>query len=199
MDYNKLNKTIPESVIGQIPDAIARFEVNTPLRLSHFLTQCIYESGHFRYTEEKLDYSASGLRGIFPTYFKTDEIARQYQRNPEKVANYIYGGEFGNGPDSTGDGWRFRGRGYILIHGRTNYTNFSKAINEDLTLRPDLVATKYPLLSAAWFFNSNGINQIADRGDSIDAITMVSKRVNGAVFQMEERIKKFRELYGILQ
>jgi putative chitinase len=198
LKLEKLKGHIPDSVISQIPDTAARFELNTPLRLAHFLAQCGHESGGFKATQENLNYSASGLKGIFGKYFKEAGLAEQYQRNPQKIASRVYGGRMGNGPESTGDGFKFRGRGYIQLTGKDNYTAFGKAINEDMTANPDKVATHYPLLSAAWFFTKNGLHKIADQGASDAVVTQVTKRVNGGTIGLSDRIKHFKEYYHLL-
>jgi putative chitinase len=198
LKLEKLKGHIPDSVISQIPDTAARFELNTPLRLAHFLAQCGHESGGFKATQENLNYSASGLKGIFGKYFKEAGLAEQYQRNPQKIASRVYGGRMGNGPESTGDGFKFRGRGYIQLTGKDNYTAFGKAINEDMTANPDKVATHYPLLSAAWFFTKNGLHKIADQGASDAVVTQVTKRVNGGTIGLADRIKHFKEYYHLL-
>jgi putative chitinase len=198
LKLEKLRGHIPDSVISQIPDTAARFELNTPLRLAHFLAQCGHESGGFKATQENLNYSASGLKGIFGKYFKEAGLAEQYQRNPQKIASRVYGGRMGNGPESTGDGFKFRGRGYIQLTGKDNYTAFGKAINEDMTANPDKVATHYPLLSAAWFFTKNGLHKIADQGASDAVVTQVTKRVNGGTIGLADRIKHFKEYYHLL-
>ena len=197
MDINKLKGHIPDAVIAQLPDTMAKFELNTPLRLAHFLAQAGHESGGFKLVTENLNYGAKGLLGIFPKYFNT-ETAALYERKPEKIANIVYASRMGNGDKSTGDGWKFKGRGYIQLTGRSNYTEFSKAINEDLTMNPDLVATKYPLLSAAWFFHKNGLHKIADGGATDAVVTSVTKRVNGGTIGLADRIKHFKEYYSLL-
>jgi len=198
MDINKLKGHIPDSVIAQLPDTMAKFELNTPLRLAHFLAQAGHESGGFKALNENLNYGAKGLRGIFGKYFPTDEKAALYERKPEKIANLVYGGRMGNGPEASGDGYKFRGRGYIQLTGKDNYTAFGKAINEDLTSNPDLVATKYPLASAAWFFHKNGLHKIADKGATEAVVTEVTKRVNGGTIGLPDRIKHFNEYYKLL-
>jgi putative chitinase len=198
MDINKLKGHIPDSVIAQLPDTMAKFELNTPLRLAHFLAQAGHESGGFKALNENLNYGAKGLRGIFGKYFPTDEKAALYERKPEKIANLVYGGRMGNGPEASGDGYKFRGRGYIQLTGKDNYTAFGKAINEDITANPDLVATKYPLASAAWFFHKNGLHKIADKGATEAVVTEVTKRVNGGTIGLPDRIKHFNEYYKLL-
>jgi len=199
MDISKLKGHIPEAVLSQIPNTAAKFEINTPLRLAHFLAQCGHESGQFKIVNENLNYSAKGLLGIFKKYFPTDDKAKLYERKPEKIANLVYASRMGNGPETSGDGYKYRGRGYIQLTGKDNYTAFGKAINENIQDTPDLVATKYPLLSAAWFFNKNGLHKLADKGANAEVVTMVTKRVNGGVIGLADRIKHFNEYYDLLK
>ena len=199
MDISKLKGHIPDAVLAQIPDTAAKFEINTPLRLAHFLAQCGHESGGFKLVQENLNYGAKGLLGIFKKYFPTETKALQYERKPEKIANLVYGGRMGNGPETSGDGYKYRGRGYIQLTGKDNYTAFGKAINEDVAATPDVVATKYPLLSAAWFFNKNGLHKIADKGATDAVVTEVTKRVNGGTIGLADRIKHFKEYYNLLK
>jgi putative chitinase len=198
MDISKLKGHIPETVIAQIPDTAAKFELNTPLRLAHFLAQCGHESGGFKLVKENLNYGAKGLRGIFGKYFPTDAKALEYERKPEKIANLVYGNRMGNGPESSGDGFKYCGRGFIQLTGKDNYTSFGKAINEDIMANPQLVADKYPLLSAAWFFYKNGLHKIADKGATDQVVTEVTKRVNGGVLGLKDRIDHFNQYYKLL-
>lgn len=199
MDIQKLKGHIPDTVIAQLPDTISKFELNTPLRLAHFLAQAGHESGGFRVVNENLNYSAKGLRGIFGKYFPTDQKAESYQRKPEKIANVVYSNRMGNGNEVFGDGYRYRGRGYIQLTGKDNYKAFSAVVPEDIVNQPDLVSTKYPLFSAAWFFHKNKLHLIADEG-SVDAVvTKICKRVNGGVIGLADRIKHFKEYYSLLK
>ena len=198
LKLENLRGHIPDTVIAQIPDVAEKFQINTPLRLAHFLAQCGHESGGFRATQENLNYSAKGLMGIFKKYFPTQALAEQYQRKPEAIASKVYGGRMGNGPEATKEGFKFRGRGYIQLTGKDNYTAFGKAINEDMTANPDKVATHYPLLSAAWFFSKNGLHKIADTGSSDTVVTQITKRVNGGTIGLADRIKHFKEYYHLL-
>ena len=198
MNLEKLKGHVPDAVISQIPGVMEKFQINTPLRLAHFLAQCGHESGGFRLTKENLNYSAKGLMGIFKKYFPNEALANQYARKPEKIANKVYGNRMGNGPEASGDGAKYCGRGYIQLTGKDNYTAFGKAINEDLTANPDLVATKYPLLSAAWFFHKNGLHKIADEGANEATVTKVTKRVNGGTIGLADRLKHFNEYYKLL-
>lgn len=198
MNLEKLKGHIPDHVIKQIPEIQTKFEINTPLRLAHFLAQCGHESGGFRVVNENLNYSAKGLMGIFKKYFPNQALAEQYQRKPEKIANRVYGGRMGNGPEASGEGFKFRGRGYIQLTGKSNYAAFAKSIGEDVVANPDLVATKYPLASAAWFFNRNGLHKLADGGATDAVVTQVTKRVNGGTIGLADRIKHFKEYYHLL-
>jgi putative chitinase len=199
MNLEKLKGHVPDAVIAMLPDTIEKFELNTPLRLAHFLAQAGHESGGFKAVNENLNYGAKGLRGIFGKYFPTDAKAALYERKPEKIANLVYGGRMGNGPEASGEGYKFRGRGYIQLTGKDNYVAFGKAINEDLTANPDLVATKYPLASAAWFFHKNGLHKIADEGANEATVTKVTKRVNGGTIGLADRLKHFNEYYALLK
>ena len=189
---------IPDAVIAQIPDTAAKFEINTPLRLAHFLAQCGHESGGFRLTKENLNYSAKGLNGTFKKYFPTLDSAVPYERKPDKIANKVYGGRMGNGPEASGDGAKFCGRGYIQLTGKDNYTAFGKSINEDMSANPEKVASSYALLSAAWFFNKNGLHKMADGGAGVDTVKAITKRVNGGYIGIDDRIKHFNEYYKLL-
>lgn len=198
MNLQKLKGHIPDSVIAQLPDTMAKFELNTPLRLAHFLAQAGHESGGFKAVQENLNYGAKGLRGIFGKYFPTDEKALLYERKPEKIANLVYGGRMGNGAEPTGEGWKFRGRGYIQLTGKDNYKAFDTVVPENLMEQPDLVATKYPLLSAAWFFHKNGLHKLADGGATDAVVTSITKRVNGGTIGLADRIKHFKEYHTLL-
>jgi len=199
MDLNKLKGHVPDSVISQLPDTISKFELNTPLRLAHFLAQAGHESGGFKAVTENLNYGAKGLRSIFGKYFPTDAKALEYERKPEKIANLVYGNRMGNGAETTGEGFKFRGRGYIQLTGKANYEAFDKVVSEDLISNPDLVSTKYPLLSAAWFFHKNGLHKIADEGATEAVVTKVTKRVNGGTIGLVDRLKHFNEYYNLLK
>jgi putative chitinase len=198
MNLEKLKGHIPDNVITQIPGVMSKFEINTPLRLAHFLAQCGHESGGFRLTKENLNYSAKGLMGIFKKYFPTEALAKSYERKPEKIANKVYGNRMGNGDEASGDGAKFCGRGYIQLTGKDNYTAFGKSINEDIATNPTWVAEKYALLSAAWFFNKNKLHIMADGGATDAVVTSITKRVNGGTIGLPDRIKHFKEYYTLL-
>jgi putative chitinase len=189
---------VPQAVIDAIPDTAARFGITTPLRLAHFLSQCGHESGGFKATQENLNYSAKGLCGIFRKYFPSVTVALQYERKPEKIANKVYANRMGNGNEASGEGWKYRGRGYIQLTGKENYKAFDATVPEDITSNPDLVATKYALASAAFFFKKNGLWAICDRGADDTTVTSVTKRVNGGTIGLEDRKKHFKEFYHLL-
>jgi putative chitinase len=189
---------VPQAVIDAIPDTAARFGITTPLRLAHFLAQCGHESGGFRATQENLNYSAKGLCGIFRKYFPSVTVALKYERKPEKIANRVYANRMGNGNEASGEGWKYRGRGYIQLTGKENYKAFDATVPEDITSNPDLVATKYALASAAFFFKKNGLWAICDRGADMATVTAVTKRVNGGTIGLADRQKHFNEFYHLL-
>ena len=198
LKLEKLKGHIPDAVIAMIPAVAQKFQIDSALRLAHFLAQCGHESGGFRLTKENLNYSAKGLMGIFKKYFPTEALANQYARQPEKIANKVYGGRMGNGPESSGDGAKFCGRGFIQLTGKDNYTAFGKSIGEDVCANPQVVAEKYALLSAAWFFNKNGLHKMADGGATDAVVTSITKRVNGGTIGLADRIKHFKEYYHLL-
>lgn len=189
---------LPASVIAQIPETALKFGITTNLRLAHFLAQCALESVEFTATVENLNYRAARLLQIFPKYFKGVDPA-PYANNPAKIANRVYANRMGNGNEASGDGYRFRGRGYIQLTGKTNYTSFTKFIGEDCVANPDLVATTYPLASAGFFFNSNNIWAVCDRGSGDVTVRAVSTRVNGnPPHAVPERTKYFKEFISAL-
>ena len=198
LKLDTLKGHIPDSVIAMIPEVASKFEINTPLRLAHFLAQCGHESGGFKLTQENLNYSAKGLNGIFKKYFPTEADAKSYERNPQKIANKVYGGRMGNGPEASGDGWKYHGRGFIQLTGKDNYAAFGKSIGADTVSNPDLVASQYALASAAWFFNKNGLHKLADGGANDATVTAITKRVNGGTIGLPDRIAHFNEFYKLL-
>jgi putative chitinase len=198
LKLDKLKGHVPDRVLNEVVEIAERFEITTPLRLAHFLAQCGHESGGFRAVQENLNYSAKGLMGIFGKYFPTEQLAMQYQRNPELIASRVYGGRMGNGPEPTREGFKFRGRGYLQTTGKNNYMEFGRFIGEDLISNPDLVATKYPLASAAFFFHTNRLWAICDEGATDAVVTKVTRRVNGGVHGLSDRIKHFKEYYNLM-
>ena len=198
LNIEKLKGHIPDSVLAQIPETAKKFNITNNLRLAHFLSQCGHESGGFKAVSENLNYSADGLKKIFGKYFPGN-LNESYARKPEKIASRVYGNRMGNGDEASGEGYKFRGRGYIQLTGKSNYTNFSKFIGEDCVSNPDLVATKYPLASAAFFFDSNKLWSICDKGADDATVTSVTKRVNGGILGLSDRIKHFKEYYNLIK
>jgi putative chitinase len=198
LKLENLKGHIPDAVIAQIPETAKKFNITTPLRLAHFLSQCGHESAGFKAVQENLNYSADGLKKIFPKYFPGN-LAEGYAKNPEKIASKVYGSRMGNGDETTKEGFKFRGRGYIQLTGKDNYTKFAKFIGEDTVANPDLVATKYPLASAAFFFDSNKLWAICDKGADDATVTAVTKRVNGGTIGISDRIKHFKEYFALLK
>ncbi len=198
MDISKLKGHVPDAILPMIQAAVSKFELNTPVRLAHFLAQCGHESGGFKATRENLNYSAEGLTKIFPKYFPTVQVATPFAKQPEKIANKVYANRMGNGDEASGDGFKFRGRGFIQLTGKDNYKALGAAIQQDLVANPDLVASQFPMLSAAWFFHKNGLHRIADEGTTDIVVTKITKRVNGGTIGLADRIKHFREYHSVL-
>jgi len=208
LKLEKLKGHVPDSVIKQIPVAVEKFGINTPLRLSHFLAQCAHESGGFKLVTENLNYSAQALANTWPSRFaenpqkkpfKPNQLAQKLQRNPQDIANSAYSNRMGNGPSESNDGFNFRGRGFIQLTGKDNYKEFGKLLNEDIVSKPDKVATDYPLLSAAWFFHKNNINVISDRGNGDSFVEQVTIKVNGGKIGLSDRIKYFKIYDNLLK
>jgi putative chitinase len=189
---------IPPEVIAQIPETAAKFNINSVLKLAHFLAQCSHESGGYKDVFEKLNYSEEGLQKTFGKYFPARNFA-DYAHKPAAIASHVYANKNGNGDEASGEGYKFRGRGYIQLTGKNNYTAFAKFVGEDTVANPDLVATKYPLSSAAFFFSDNKIWSLCDKGSSEEVITAVTKRINGGVNGLAERIKYFNEFFNLLK
>ena len=198
LNIEKLKGHVPDTVLAQIPETAAKFNITNNLRLAHFLAQCGHESGNFKAVSENLNYSADGLKKIFGKYFPGN-LNESYARKPEKIAARVYASRMGNGDEASGEGFKFRGRGYIQLTGKNNYTNFTKFIGEDCVSNPDLVATKYPLASAGFFFDSNKLWAICDRGADDATVTAVTKRVNGGTIGLADRIKHFKEYYNLIK
>ncbi len=198
MNLEKLKTKIPANVLAEIPAVMEKFKINTPNRLAHFLAQCAHESGNFSKFTENLNYSADGLLKIFPKYFRKADgtldkaLADAYARNPEKIGSRVYGGRMGNGIEATKEGFKFRGRGAIQLTGKDNYKAFDQFVEEDLIASPELVASKYPLLSAAWFWDKTKLNTIADKGATDAVVTEVTKKVNGGTHGLADRTSKFK-------
>ena len=180
------------SAIAQcLPD----YDINTPPRVAAFIAQCAHESGGFRAIKENLNYRAVTLRKVFPKYFPNDEIANAYAQKPEMIANRVYGGRMGNGDEHSGDGYRYCGRGLIQLTGKQNYQSFADSLEMSVEDVPEYLATfEGAVQSACWFWESNNLNQWADKGD----ILMLTKRINGGTIGLEDRIKHYNHALHIL-
>ena len=161
---------------------------------AHFFGQCAHESGGFKVFSENLNYSDKGLNGIFKKYFPTIASTAGYARNPEKIANKVYANRMGNGPEASGDGYKWRGRGPIQLTGKDNYAAFAADVKRlDVLKNPDLVVGELAFESALWFFRKNGLLAIADKGVTDAIITQISKRVNGGTHGLDDRLKKTKQ------
>ena len=183
---------------GALSQLLPDYEINTPQRIAAFIAQCAHESGEFTTLKENLNYRAPTLRKIFPKYFPNDEIANQYANLPNKqeaIANKVYANRMGNGDEASGDGFRYCGRGLIQLTGKDNYTWFAASIG----ITPD-EASEYlqtfegAAQSACWFWETNNLNQWADKGD----ILTLTKRINGGTIGLEDRIKHYEHALHVL-
>jgi putative chitinase len=178
LDYwvHALNEILPD------------YEINTPQRVAAFIAQCAHESGGFKFLTENLNYRAVTLRKLFSKYFPTDALAQEYEKKPEKIANRIYGGRMGNGPEESGDGFRYCGRGLIQLTGKANYQNFADSIETSVEEVSEYLQTfEGAVQSACWFWESMNLNALADAGD----IRMMTKKINGGFIGLEDREKHY--------
>ena len=189
-----LQKLLPANVYDELESVATKYEINTPLRMSHFLAQCAHESGDFTLTVENLNYSTDGLLKTFPKYFDR-KTARQYAKQPVKIGSRVYANRMGNGNEASQEGWKYKGRGYIQLTGKDNYSLFAETVEDNIMDTPVLVATKYPLLSAAWFWSKNNLNAVADTG----AVADVTKIVNGGDNGLQDRQARFDKFYAELK
>lgn len=192
------NAATATKVATALDEACARFGINTGKRVAGFLAQCSHESRGFRATEENLNYGAQALTALFPKYFPNAALVAEYARKPEKIANRIYGGRMGNGPEATGEGWKYRGRGFIQLTGKNNYTAFDAAMGKGGSIVADpapVALPGYAADSAAWFWASHGLNEIADRGD----IVAMTKRINGGTIGLAERTKLYQQALKVFE
>ena len=192
----QLKTIMPRADAGKWLDALNAAmderQINTPQRMAAFLAQIAHESGELTNLEEKLSYSAMRMCQVWPKRFPTQEAAAPYARNPQKLASRVYAGRLGNGDEASGDGWRYRGRGLIQLTGKSNYASCAKALGLDLVGNPDfLLDPKGAARSAAWFWQSHGLNELADHQlgeDDTEDFTEITKRINGGTIGLEERI-----------
>jgi putative chitinase len=178
-----------------LEQALPDYDINTPERVAAFMAQTAHESGEYRAIKENLNYRAASLRKVFPKYFPTDELANAYAQKPEKIANRVYANRMGNGPEESGDGYRYCGRGLIQLTGKSNYQAFADSIEITPEEVSEYLATfEGAVQSACWFWEANNLNQWADKGD----IVMLTKRINGGTIGLEDRIKHYNHILHVL-
>jgi len=181
--YNALAQALPD------------YDINTPARVAAFLAQCGHESGGFTAIKENLNYKAESLVRVWPRYFPNMDVANQYAHNQEKIANRAYANRMGNGPEESGDGYRFCGRGLIQLTGRSNYQAFADSIQEDINNLPDYLATfEGCVQSACWFWEANNLNQYADNGD----LLTMTKKINGGTLGIDDRTERYKKALQIM-
>ncbi len=191
-----LETLVPAKVYAELIEAARKYEINTPLRMSHFLAQCAHESGGFTRTVENLNYSAAGLLRVFPKYF-TRRQAFQYEHKPVRIGSRVYANRMGNGNEASGEGYKYRGRGYIQLTGKDNYKLLNPEVAEDIVANPNLIADKYPLLSAAWYWKGRGLNERSDLG--VGEVANITLIVNGGNKGLQDRQNRFEKYYAELK
>jgi len=173
-----------------------RYSINNTKRQAAFIGQCMHESANFKVLQENLNYSANGLMAVWGSRFPNQEIADKYARHPDMIANKVYANRMGNGDEESGDGWRYRGRGLIQCTGKDLYKTLSDAMNIDLINDPDmLIEMPYAAMSAGWFWNKKGLNDLADAGGDYKEMT---KRINGGYNGLEDRVAKINKTLEVL-
>jgi putative chitinase len=181
--------------VEPLEEVFHRYEINTPERQAAFIGQCAHESMNFTKLEENMNYSAEGLMKTWPSRFPTLESAKPYHRNPEKIADKVYAGRMGNGPEETGEGWLYHGRGLIQLTGKDNYTLAGDALNMDFIHSPDYVLVpKYAALTAGWYWNKRQLNKEADAKD----FTGMTKKINGGTIGLDDRIAHIKHAQEVL-
>ncbi len=180
-----------EALEQLLPD----YDINTPLRVAHFVAQCAHESGNFVFIKENLNYKAASLRKVFPKYFPTDELAAQYANRPERIANRVYANRMGNGDEASGDGYRYCGRGLIQLTGKDNYTFFAGSLDISVEEASEYLATfEGAAQSACWFWEQNNLNRFADAND----VKGLTRAINGGFIGLEDRIRHTEHALHVL-
>ena len=206
---NQLKQLIPGNKYvsywhNALEQLLPDYDINTPKRIAGFIAQCAHESGGFTALKENLNYKWETLRRLFPKYFPTDELAKQYASKPnrqEAIANRIYAGRMGNGDEASGDGYAFCGRGLIQLTGRQNHQNFADSIEVDgrplnINEVPEYLETfEGAAQSACWFWETNNLNKFADADD----ILGMTKRINGGTIGLNDRIKHYKHALAVMQ
>jgi putative chitinase len=192
LQNNQYSEHWYEALCKLLPD----YDINTPERVAAFLAQTMHESGGYKALVENLNYKAESLCKVFPKYFPNMDIANQYAHNPEKIANRAYGGRMGNGPEESGDGFKYCGRGLIQLTGKQNYTMFAESIETPVDEVPEFLGTfEGAVQSACWFWETNNLNQFADTGD----ILTMTKRINGGTLGLEDRQNHYTHALQVLK
>ena len=200
LTLDQLKQIIPKNQYASywhhaLEQLLPQYEINTPDRIAAFLAQCVHESGGFVFIKENLNYRWQSLRKVFPKYFSTDALAQQYEKQPQKIANRVYANRMGNGPEESGDGWRFCGRGLIQVTGRDNYSWFAASLQISPEEASEYMETfEGAAQSACWFWESNNLNQWADKRD----ILTLTKRINGGTIGLEDRKKHYEHCLHVL-
>lgn len=180
---------------GALSQLLPDYEINTPQRIAAFLAQCGHESGGFLFLKENLNYKAESLMKVWPRHFPTLEIAKAYERKPEKIANKAYANRMGNGDEASGDGWRYAGKGLIQLTGKTNYTWFAASLEISVEEAAEYLQTfEGAAQSACWFWETNNLNRFADVGD----IKGMTKVINGGFIGIEDRVKHYEHALHIM-
>ena len=191
------NNPYLDNWVHALNEILPDYEINTPQRVAAFIAQCAHESGGFKFLTENLNYRAVTLRKVFPKYFPSDELAQAYEKQPAKIANRIYGGRMGNGPEESGDGWKFCGRGLIQLTGKDNYSRYAQSLEISLDEASEHLTTfEGCVQSAAWFWENNNLNDLADKGD----ILTMTKRINGGTLGLDDRTKHYHhalQVFGV--
>ncbi|CAB4220730.1 COG3179 Predicted chitinase [uncultured Caudovirales phage] len=181
--------------VDALNETFTRFNLTTNNQKAMFIGQCSHECGNFRTLEENLNYRAETLMKLWPKRFPSLEFAKQYEKNPKKIANSVYASRMGNRDEASGDGYRFRGRGALQCTGHSTYFHAGKALGVDFVMQPDLVATpKYAALTAGWFWDTHKLNPPADALD----YTKVTKIINGGTIGLDDRIKHVQQALAVL-
>jgi putative chitinase len=187
------NNTIAQSYVEPMNRTFNRYIIDTPRRISMFLAQVSHESGGLTATQENLNYSADRLLVVFPKYFKDVDV-NAYARNPEKIANRVYANRMGNGSESSGDGYRYRGRGFIQLTGKSNYERFAKSMLMPLDRAVQYLTTpEGACMSAGWFWDTNNLNELADNGNLLEC----TRKINGGTNGLEDRQNQYTKALQI--
>jgi len=199
LELGQLKQMVKNPYINHWHEALDQllddYEINTPLRVEHFVAQCAHESGNFVFIKENLNYKAASLMSVFKKYFPTQELAQQYANRPERIANRVYANRMGNGPEESGDGWRYCGRGLIQLTGKDNYTFFAGSLGISVEEAAEYLATfEGAAQSACFFWEQNNLNRFADAND----VKGLTRAINGGYIGLEDRIKHTEHALHIL-